>query len=198
VSVFGDDIIIPVDSRELFFSLLEILDFKVNASKSFWTGRFRESCGIDAFDGVDVTPVYWKGENDGKPESLATTVECSNNFYKKFYLHTSRSVASTLPRALPMVPMRSGAFGLKIRTRDMSNYNRCRWNVNLQRIEAWVVTIISVQHREPLTNGESALLQYFTEDPSPYDVWVSGTPQRPLLKFQKRWVAIEELVAQAS
>jgi hypothetical protein len=43
VSVFGDDIIIPNESRELFFELLEVLDFKDNLNKSFWTGKFRES-----------------------------------------------------------------------------------------------------------------------------------------------------------
>jgi hypothetical protein len=197
VSVFGDDIVIPTDCRELFFAALKVLDFKVNTDKSFWNGRFRESCGLDAFNGVDVTPVYWKGANDGKPESLATTVECSNNFYKKFLLHTSRFVASTLPSAIPMVPMRAGAFGLKTRTREYVNDMPCRWNVTLQRVEARVGTIYCVQTREPLTSGESALLQYFTEAPSPYDIWTSGTPQKPRTKYRTRWVAIDDLVVQA-
>jgi hypothetical protein len=198
VSVFGDDIIIPTDCRELFFGALKVLDFKVNESKSFWTGKFRESCGVDAFDGVNVTPAYWKGPNDGKPESLATTVECSNNFYQKYMLHTSRYVASTLPSVIPMVPMRSGAFGLKTRTRELANELRSRWNPHLQRAEVYVGTITSVQTRKPLASGESAMLQYFTEAPSPYDIWSSGTSQIPLTKFRKRWVAIEMLVVQAN
>jgi hypothetical protein len=198
VSVFGDDIVIPTESRELFFAALEVLDFKVNTNKSFWTGKFRESCGVDAFDGVNVTPAYWKGANDGKPESLAMSVECSNNFYQKFMLHTSRHIASTLPQVIPAVPMGSGAFGLKTRTRELPNDLRGRWSTPLQRVEVYVGTIISVQTRKPLTNGESALLQYFTEAPSPYDIWTSGTAQIPLVKFRKRWVAVEELVVQAS
>jgi len=198
VSVFGDDIIIPTDCRELLFSALEVLHFKVNDKKSFWTGKFRESCGVDAFGGVDVTPAYWKGLNDGKPESLAMTVECSNNFYKKFLLHTSRHIASTLPLDLPMVPMRSGVFGLKTRTRRFHNDLRSRWNPLLQRAEVRVSTLNGVQRRIPLTDNRSALLQYFTEAPSPYDVWTSGVSQRPLMKIQKRWVAISSFVVQAN
>jgi hypothetical protein len=49
VAVFGDDIVVPVDSRELLVRGLEILDFKVNLAKSFWTGKFRESCGVDSY-----------------------------------------------------------------------------------------------------------------------------------------------------
>lgn len=198
VSVFGDDVIIPSDCRELFFAALKVLDFKVNVSKSFWTGMFRESCGVDAFGGVNVTPAYWKGANDGNPESLAMTVECSNNFYSRFLLHTSRHIASTLPQEIPMVPMGSGAFGLKTRSKGLSNRLRSRWNDSYQRAEVHVGTINTVQTRVPLTLGESALLQYFTEAPSPYDMWSSGTPQIPLTKYRKRWVAIESLVTQAS
>ncbi len=198
VSVFGDDIILPTECRELFFATLEVLDFKVNADKSFWTGKFRESCGVDAFGGVNVTPAYWKGANDGKPEALAMTVECSNNFYQKWLLCTSRHIASTVPRVVPMVPMASGAFGLKTRTKDLSNDLRGRWNKDLQRVEVRVGTMISVQHRLPLTNSASALLQYFTEAPSPYDMWVHGVPQKPLTKFRERWVAIDSLVVQAN
>ena len=116
VAVFGDDIVIPSDSRELFVKALEVLHFKVNPNKSFWTGRFRESCGVDSFGGAVVTPAYWKSFYNGKPESLASTVESSNNFYKKFLIETSRHLASTLPKGLPVVAQRSGILGLQSRT----------------------------------------------------------------------------------
>jgi hypothetical protein len=195
VAVFGDDIIVPIDSRELLFDALEILDFKVNVHKSFWTGKFRESCGVDAFAGVDVTPVYWKAPNDGKPGSLDSCVEVSNNFYKKWLLNTSALVSSTLPRDIPKVGMRSGAFGLKSRTRLLDNNLQSRWNQQLQRAEVKLCAKITRQHRLP-TGGESALLQYFTEEPSPYDMWTSGVPQRPSHKIQRRWVAISDLETQ--
>jgi hypothetical protein len=60
IAVYGDDLIVPTKSYESIVRLLEFCGFKVNTEKSFSTGLFRESCGQDAFNGVDVTPVYWK------------------------------------------------------------------------------------------------------------------------------------------
>lgn len=60
VSVFGDDVIIPKDSYELFASVSSHCGFTVNSAKSFSTGLFYESCGKHYFDGHDVTPLYQK------------------------------------------------------------------------------------------------------------------------------------------
>jgi len=60
VSVYGDDVIIPVTCVELFSSFCAFLGFKVNPEKSFSSGYFRESCGRHYWDGVDVTPIYLK------------------------------------------------------------------------------------------------------------------------------------------
>lgn len=58
--VYGDDIIIPVEYTEKVMSSLERYGFRINRDKSFWAGPFRESCGTDAFNGVDVTPLKIK------------------------------------------------------------------------------------------------------------------------------------------
>jgi len=60
VFVFGDDIILPTECVEFVIDDLESFGLLVNRTKSFWRGGFRESCGVDAFNGVDVTPVRWK------------------------------------------------------------------------------------------------------------------------------------------
>lgn len=57
-SVYGDDIIVPVEAVDTLYKLLAYCGFKVNASKSFNTGPFRESCGADWYEGQDVRPVY--------------------------------------------------------------------------------------------------------------------------------------------
>ncbi len=187
VAVFGDDIVIPADSRELLVNALEVLYFKVNVNKSFWTGRFRESCGVDAFGGANVTPAYWRTFYDGKPESLASTVECRNNFYKKFLLHTAAYLASTLPSDLPNVAMDSGVFGLKSRCGMGNSHLKMRTNPQLQRDEIYVRSLIAKQSRS-YTGGDSALLQYFTEEPSPLTEWTHGIMQRPRLLSKMRWV----------
>lgn len=57
VRVFGDDIIVPKDYVLSVVSALEAFGFRVNTGKSFWTGKFRESCGREFYDGHDVSIV---------------------------------------------------------------------------------------------------------------------------------------------
>jgi len=57
VRVFGDDIIVPRDNVLSVVDELEYFGFRVNVGKSFWTGRFRESCGKEYYDGEDVSIV---------------------------------------------------------------------------------------------------------------------------------------------
>jgi hypothetical protein len=58
VRVFGDDMIVPKAWVAGFSELLENLYLKVNRDKTYGTGLFRESCGMDAWNGYDVTPAY--------------------------------------------------------------------------------------------------------------------------------------------
>nr|UJQ85654.1 MAG: hypothetical protein 3 [Leviviridae sp.] len=57
VRVFGDDLIVPRDYVLSVVSELENFGFRVNASKSFWTGKYRESCGREYYHGHDVSIV---------------------------------------------------------------------------------------------------------------------------------------------
>lgn len=66
VFVFGDDIIVPSEVAEVVINDLESFGLLVNRTKSFWRGAFRESCGVDAFNGVNVTPIRWKTTLDAE------------------------------------------------------------------------------------------------------------------------------------
>jgi hypothetical protein len=56
--VYGDDVIINRAFYEPFVALTGFLGFTVNSDKTYASGPFRESCGVDSFNGIDVTPVY--------------------------------------------------------------------------------------------------------------------------------------------
>jgi hypothetical protein len=60
VSVFGDDLIVPVATYPLLVEVLEFYGFEVNAEKSYAFGPFRESCGADWLRGFDIRPFYVK------------------------------------------------------------------------------------------------------------------------------------------
>lgn len=76
VTTFGDDIIVPVQAFDLLGLTLETLGFKVNKRKSFGKGAFRESCGADFFNGVDVRPIYFRG-SDEEPIELVVFNYCN-------------------------------------------------------------------------------------------------------------------------
>ncbi len=61
VSVYGDDIIVPTQYAHEVIERLEMCGFSINIEKSFMDGPFRESCGGDFFEGVDIRPVYVPG-----------------------------------------------------------------------------------------------------------------------------------------
>lgn len=60
VSVYGDDIVCPSSVARRVARLFNWFGFTVNSGKSFWYGRFRESCGGHYYRGRDVTPFYVK------------------------------------------------------------------------------------------------------------------------------------------
>lgn len=63
-SVFGDDIICVAKSYETVVRVLEGCGLKVNLTKSFHTGSFRESCGGDFLRGYDIRGVYIRKANN--------------------------------------------------------------------------------------------------------------------------------------
>lgn len=58
ISVYGDDVIIPVDCYDDYIELCSFYGFTINKTKSFSSSYYRESCGSHFWNGVDITPVY--------------------------------------------------------------------------------------------------------------------------------------------
>nr|QDH86731.1 MAG: RNA-dependent RNA polymerase [Leviviridae sp.] len=88
VRVYGDDIIVPVEYVESVIGELEAFGLRVNSDKSFWTGKFRESCGKDYYDGYDVSIARVRNllpENRRHVEEIASAVSLRNQFYWNDY-----------------------------------------------------------------------------------------------------------------
>jgi len=60
VRVYGDDIILPSSCYDTLCAVFATLGFEVNLKKSYATGKFRESCGTDWWDGFNVRPYFLK------------------------------------------------------------------------------------------------------------------------------------------
>jgi hypothetical protein len=55
--VYGDDIIVARQYASSVIAILEAHNLKVNSSKSFLRGNFRESCGLEVLGSLDITPL---------------------------------------------------------------------------------------------------------------------------------------------
>lgn len=124
VRVYGDDIIVPVRYVRAVITELEAHGLKVNVHKSFWTGKFRESCGKEYYDGQDVSITRLRAEfpsslRDGK--EIISTISTRNQLYNAGlwgaagYLDTlvSRVIGCPLPRVSEGSPVlgRQSIFG---------------------------------------------------------------------------------------
>lgn len=59
-AVYGDDMIVSHRASLLLVEVLSFMGFKLNKTKSFIVGRFKESCGADFLGGHNVRPIYLK------------------------------------------------------------------------------------------------------------------------------------------
>lgn len=199
VIVYGDDIIIPTDSVKALFRLLERTWFKVNYSKSFTEGNFREACGIRAFRGHDVTPAYvLEPFDETRPSSVSSVIEASNNFFLKGLWETTRYLESTVPRVIhkdiPVKGSRSGAVGFVSFVGADSRQLRSRWNKDLHRMELRSLRLDSkVLKSEP--EGTLALFQRFVENPRPESIWSAGLVRRVTQSLRRSWIAAEALAS---
>jgi len=85
VRIYGDDIIVPTEFAECVSVLLERFGLRVNARKSFWTGRFRESCGSDWYAGSNVRPVLARKllpRTRSDAASVVSTVSLRNQLFE--------------------------------------------------------------------------------------------------------------------
>lgn len=115
VRVYGDDIIVPVDYVQSVVGELEAFGFRVNTSKSFWNGKFRESCGREYYSGEDVSIVrvreFFPTQRQHATEVISI-VSLRNQLYKAGYWQTTRwldgrirDVIRHFPDVLPSSPV---------------------------------------------------------------------------------------------
>lgn len=106
VTVYGDDIICPPEALSLLEETFGFCGFSINKSKSFSTGPFRESCGADFYNGVNVRPYYNKHR-----WSSATLTAFHNNLVRSGWSVMYPDVIEHLIRALPAKHLLVGPDG---------------------------------------------------------------------------------------
>jgi len=143
VRVYGDDIIVPVEFATPVVEHLEAFGFKVNRSKSFWSGYFRESCGGDYFRGHDVSIVKLRTaipSSRADVREIVSLVSFRNQMYHAGNWATARHCDRRLGRILrhfPAVADTSPALGRS----SYLGYDT-EWvdeHLHSPRVRAWMV-----------------------------------------------------------
>lgn len=168
VRIFGDDIIVPKDwFAEVKYSL-EALYLKVNAKKTHFSGNFRESCGMDAFCGDDVTPPYISTfPSEADQSDLISVIECSNNFFLKGLWHAAAFIESTIPKQdRKYIPIRKKSdCSLSLRSFSGNSLHRSvkeRWNSDYQTRQYKIMTQ-KVKIRRIAVEGSRHLAAFLAE-----------------------------------
>jgi hypothetical protein len=107
VRVYGDDLIVPAEYTRSVIQTLEAFGFKVNSSKSFWTGKFRESCGKEFYAGDDVSIVKLRRplpESLTDVDSLVSAVAMRNLLYWAGYFRSVEYLDGILHKILKYFP----------------------------------------------------------------------------------------------
>jgi hypothetical protein len=163
--VYGDDVIVTTAYAERAMSILEAFGLKINRAKSCTKGFFRESCGVDAFKGFNVTPTklrtVWTRHRS--PESLESWVAYANQLFERKYYSTYDYIVQALTRLYGQLP--DGSVNAPIFLCEVPvNCQRLlprRWNKSLQRTEYKVLVSKSVSVIRDIP-GWSKLLRWFT------------------------------------
>jgi len=166
ILVYGDDVIVPTAHAANAIEQLESFGLKINRDKSCTSGFFRESCGVEAFLGKDITPVRLRTvwSSTPSPSVYTSWIAYANSFYDKRYYVTYDYIVSLLSPIYGEIPddsMRVSCPSLR-ETPDSLRPRRSRIHQGLQKRQwrVWDVKAVTVQRSYP---GWSKLLRYFTE-----------------------------------
>jgi hypothetical protein len=162
VRIYGDDIIVPVDTVHSVVETLELFGAKVNSGKSFWIGRFRESCGKEYYSGHDVSIVKVRRifpTQRRHVQEVISLVSLRNQFYRAGCWGTVKWLDSKIFRILrfyPVVDESSPVLG----RHSFLGYDTQRMHRTLHSplVKGYVVS--SRIPSDPL-DGPGALLKFF-------------------------------------
>jgi hypothetical protein len=161
VRVYGDDIIIPVEIVPYVVDALVRYGLVVNRKKSFWTGKFRESCGKDYYCGSDVSVTYIRRNlptQRSNVQEMLSLIALRNRLYANGLWTTARAIddiwrrLAPLPVVLPTSPIlgRHSFLGFV--------QERFCPNLHIPLVKGYVVRAISPKY---FISGHGALLKFF-------------------------------------
>lgn len=190
VRVFGDDIIIKTEHFPAFARWIDSVGLRINRDKTFTKGNFRESCGMDAYQGTKVTPIYLRHDPSNTStdaRSLMSVLSTCNQLWLDGMYSTSDCLKFYLKKfKLPLVDQDSPGLGYH------THQNLCvrqRWSPTLHRFEVKTYVPSPVREKDEI-DGYPALMKFFHSPRSAeFDRnHMSSSVRRFNTNLRKRWV----------
>lgn len=192
IRVFGDDIIVHKSLYPDLAEWIQSCGLKINHKKSFPEGYFRESCGVDAYKGTDVTPVYLRYD----PSTIATDTNsfvgcvstCNQLWFKAMYT-TSDYLRSVIDKVHTLPLISCDSQGLGYHTHQNHVHGHQRWNEDLHRLEIQTYVAVPAKERDSI-DGYPALMKFFHSPRSAeFDrKHLDESVRRFSINLRKRWV----------
>lgn len=105
VYVFGDDILFPVELTEGAVYGLTSAGLRVNMSKTYKQGFFRESCGVDAYRGTDITPLRLRKVDVGSASNCVGLCDLAKRARLQGFEQLSATIYSQVRTAARVLPL---------------------------------------------------------------------------------------------
>lgn len=184
VWVYGDDIIIRREHANIVFDRLPAFGMKLNVGKSFVNSLFRESCGVNAYNGILITPVRFKTIllDTLSVNTLVGTLVNESDLHSNGYHVTAKFIRSELyshrnlnAKAFPYVGRKSSVLGfirddkMVATNKEYFNHFKCRGMVGLQRMHYKTRVIVDISETSPPISDEEYYLRKLVERPSPFE-----------------------------
>lgn len=175
VYVYGDDIIVPSAYQAVVRQTLPLFGLLFNEGKCCTAGSFRESCGLDAYKGVIVTPLRvkrrWCRRLAGM--SYVSWVATVNGYLDRGMFNSADYLTDRI-QAIRQTPYSSDVVGCptiidpRKHVVHMNRKLKRRYNPNLQRYEYKVWTVRSRVIQNTATPGWAEMLRV-TSSKGPID-----------------------------
>lgn len=195
IRVFGDDIVIPRRCVPVLALMLDSLQLKVNVHKTHHQGSFRESCGMDAWRGHNVTPLYIRNLGWTKsPEKIQSWIDVTNNAYKMGLWEVSTYMDSCIPVGIRnrMITSSEDGDGLRLFSfvRGFSTQAQTRWCDKHHVTKAKLLAIRNTALKKSRGSWQD-FYQFLVEAPLPESKWKTGYIARKASRLCEVWVATE-------
>jgi hypothetical protein len=192
IKVYGDDIIVPRTWLQPVILSLESYGLKVNRTKTFSNSHFRESCGGDYYNGVDVKPTYIRvpipEDNNWAANELSSLCSTSNQFYMNGLWRTTKLLRDWM-KSYPIRTLSGEEVDITYKS-VIPQFPMDRWDRDLQQPSCRILSVkLKLKSDSILHNLSACLIKALPNIGLPdVKLNLASSGRSGSLVFKSRWM----------